>query len=164
MVGFEADGTGDAVALRGGEIMTPGERVGPYTLQAKLGQGGQGQVWGAVDAEGQRFALKLMINRTPDQALRALREARLQGSLSVEQVVTVHDVFDHDNLTVIVSDWIDGASMQDWIRNQQSSLDDIAAIADGVFSAVEAIHSRGLMHRDLKPSNIAIIWGSWELF
>lgn len=136
-------------------------RFGRYHLLTRMGRGASGVVWSAFDEQlNRRVALKIM---PPDIAAEAgsagrarlQREARVLAQLRHENVVTVHDLGDHDGTFFIAMELIAGSHLRTWLlapRTQTQILDVLCQAAQGVAAA----HAQQLVHRDIKPENILI--------
>jgi serine/threonine-protein kinase len=122
-----------------------GDRLGPYELLAKLGEGGMGEVWKARDTRLDRLvAIKRCKHEFSD---RFLREARAVAALNHPNICTLHDV----GPDYLVMEYIEGAPPRGPLPPSEA-----LPLAIGIASALEAAHSRGITHRDLKPANILV--------
>jgi uncharacterized membrane protein YgcG len=148
----QADGTGRLLA-------------GRYRVVGRLGRGGMGVVWRAVDEVlGREVAVKELRTFTDaggpelaDLGLRMQREARAAARVRHPGVVAVHDVAEVDGRPLIVMELVDGPSLDDVLR-EQGTLDarEAAAIGAKVVDALAAAHRAGVLHRDVKPGNILL--------
>lgn len=146
----------------------PLERVGPYQLVRKLGEGGMGVVYLARHADlGKLFAIKFLspsLTGSEKAVGKFVDEARKAARLDHPSIVQVVDLHRESGRTYIVSEYVDGptlshviahesaagagaAAMREWIRR---SAEVSAAIAD----ALDCAHRAGIVHCDVKPSNI----------
>jgi serine/threonine protein kinase len=142
-----------------------GERVaGRYLLQERLGAGGMGTVWRALDeALDTEVALKqVRLPGGPDdleRIERARREARNAARLRDHpNVVATYDVVSHEGLPWIVMELVPSRSLADVIF-ADGPLDESEAARVGlaVLDALVHGHRRGIVHRDVKPSNILLV-------
>jgi serine/threonine protein kinase len=140
--------------------------AGRYRTVERLGRGGMGTVWRAVDETlGRQVAVKELRAFTDGDDgeglaglwLRMQREARAAARIHHSGVVAVHDVTDHEGHPVIVMELIEGASLDDVMR-RQGVLDPrhAAEIGAKVLDALAAAHRAGVLHRDVKPGNILL--------
>ncbi|MDX3644295.1 serine/threonine-protein kinase [Streptomyces sp. MB09-02B] len=139
-----------------------------YLLLNQLGSGGMGHVWLAHDRQLDcEVALKEIVFRHPGEAerertarvARARAEARHAAGLRAHpNVVTVHDVLEHDELPWIVMEYVPGAMDLKALVAQRGALAPVecARIGLAVLDALTAGHERGIMHRDVKPANILL--------
>jgi serine/threonine protein kinase len=139
---------------------------GQFRLIERLGSGGMGTVWRAVDTDaGVDRALKEV--RVPshlstrDRELlieRTRREARNAARLGVHpHVVTVHDLVDDHDAQWIIMDLVPGRSLAEIIM-QDGALDEweVARIGIALLDALMHGHRKGVLHRDVKPANVLI--------
>src|SRR5262249_39611806 len=85
-----------------------------------------------------------------------LREARAAAQLGHPHIVGVHEVGRADDTVYIVSDFISGASLGDWLTGQRLRPREAAGLCAKVAEALHHAHEHGIIHRDLKPGNIMI--------
>ncbi len=147
-----ADGAGRLLASR-------------YRVVDRLGRGGMGIVWRAVDEVlGREVAVKELRTFTdaaaPELAalrLRMQREARAAARIRHPGVVAVHDVTEVDGRPLIVMELVDGPSLDD-VLSERGTLDprEAAGIGAQVMDALAAAHRVGVLHRDVKPGNILL--------
>ena len=137
-----------------------GTIFGQFRIDAVLGRGGMGVVYRATDTKLDRpVAIKFLSTTVtnPDVARRFRQEAKTASSLNHPHIVTVHDVGEHDGRQYIVSELVDGGTLEDWSagsrhRTWRQSIELVIGVAD----ALAAAHAAGVLHRDVKPSNILI--------
>ena len=135
--------------------------IGRYVLLEKLGQGGMGVVYRAQDPLLQRIvAIKLIstpIEADEERRERFFREARAAGQLSHKNIVTIHDLGEHEGQPYLAMEYLTGqdlaARMADPTRmSLRRKLDVACEICEGL----EYAHAHGVIHRDIKPGNIFI--------
>ncbi|MEW2547482.1 serine/threonine-protein kinase [Streptomyces sp. NPDC047002] len=139
--------------------------AGRYRLTEAIGSGGMGRVWRAQDEVLHRtVAVKeLTAGLYATEAERAVlngrtrTEARAAARISHPNVVTVHDVLDHDDRPWIVMQYVDGRSLSDIVK-ESGRLDprEAARIGESVLGALRAAHAAGVLHRDVKPANVML--------
>ena len=137
---------------------SPGVRVlGRFELLREVGAGRFGSVWKARDTELQRtVAVKIPRQKLldPRDTEMFLRDARAAAQLKHPRIASVHEVGREGETVYIVSDYIDGANLAEWISSKQLSSVDAAEVVIKLAEALEHAHEAGVVHRDLKPSNI----------
>src|SRR5262249_19941972 len=144
-------------ATRGGRVL-----AARYMLERRLGQGGMGTVYAAVDtALGRRVAAKLIredLVGAPETAERFRQEARAAGSFAHPNVVTIHDVGVADARAFLIMELLEGMTLREALR-REGRVPPLHALSilQGVVSAVDAAHRQRMIHRDLKPENIFLV-------
>jgi serine/threonine-protein kinase len=133
-----------------------------YRLERRLGRGGMGTVYVALDTSlDRRVAAKLVredLVGLPGAAERFEREARVAAAFSHPNVVTVHDFGITGTHAFLVMELLDGRTLRDLLRvEERIDRQRALAILRDVTSAVEAAHRLHLVHRDLKPDNICLV-------
>ena len=153
--------------LRGGSEWAPGpkdatldstpERIGPYRVLEKLGQGGMGIVFSALDERLDRsLAIKVIgAGGTDDSAVRRFwREARAAAAVNHPNICQVYEVGEHDGQMFIAMERLVGESLGSRLERGSLPAPEAVPVGLGILSALEALHLRGLVHRDLKPTNV----------
>ena len=134
----------------------PQEAFSRFNLLEKIGVGGFGTVWKARDRELDRLvAVKIPHQRrmAAIDAEQFLREARAAAQLKHPNIVSVHEVGREDGCVFIVSDYVEGRSLAEWLAVEQISVDEAAKLTAEIAEALHHAHQGGIIHRDLKPSN-----------
>lgn len=132
---------------------------GRYRLLAKVGTGGLGVLWAALDDRGHQHVAVRILQRGIDQPSRVAHfraSARAAARLSHPSIGRVLDE-GHDAVLgpYIVSEWIDGFPLSAW-RGVELPWLFVRSIALQLCSALSHVHARGLVHLDLRPANILI--------
>ena len=143
----------------------PGQTLAHYTLDRKIGEGGMGVVWRALDTRLDRYvAIKFLpadVTADPERRRRFLREASIQGRLEHPAIVPVHELGrDDDGLPFFVMKKLSGITLgkilADPATRARIGLQRILRAFVEVCLAIELAHVRGIVHRDLKPDNILL--------
>lgn len=134
---------------------------GRYRFVRKLGQGNYGAVYLAQDMELKRqVAVKVPSREALAKLVDVdsyLVEARTVAGLDHPNIVTVHDVGrTHDGSVFVVSKFINGCSLAEWIKNKTLDFQEIAKLLEKIAEALHHAHKQRLIHRDIKPANILI--------
>lgn len=135
-----------------------GTRIGQYTVLEKIGEGGMGAVWKARDEKlGRTVALKFLSKAdSPDSRARFTLEARAASSLSHPGIVTIHDIFDHEDRSCIVMEFVEGSTLTHLIPAAGMPARDVVRLGIQIADALSAAHKSNVIHRDLKPGNIMV--------
>jgi serine/threonine protein kinase len=133
--------------------------LGKYELQGKLGEGGFGTVYRAMDTTlGVERALKVLhpqLSASAGFVERFLREARLGARLEHDGIVPVYEVGEVDGSYYLVMRFMAGGSLKDVLSAQgQLTWDRALAIVRQVAGGLDYAHAAGVIHRDVKPGNI----------
>ena len=137
----------------------PGRLVSHYEIIRKLGEGGMGVVYEALDRNlGRRAALKLISNAgaTPDSKARFAREARAASTLNHPNIVTIYEYGSEDSLDFIAMEYLEGVSLSAVLKQRQTPLPTLLSYARQIASALAKAHAHGIVHRDLKPGNVIV--------
>jgi len=140
-----------------GAAAAPRKTIGHFELMELLGSGGFGAVWKARDLQLDRLVAVKIPHKgrlSLAEVERFLREARAAAQLRHPNIVSVHEVGLADDFVYIVSDFIDGLSLDAWLSDQRPSYRDSARLCAKVGEALHHAHQQGIVHRDLKPGNI----------
>ena len=139
--------------------MEPGVSVGSYRIDGFLGAGGMGVVYRATDTRLNRpVAIKFLSDaRLDEQARKSFeREARLASALNHPHILTVHDVGDYAGKQFLVTEFVDGATLADWLNDEPRTWQQCAELMIGVADALATAHAANILHRDMKPANILV--------
>ena len=154
---------GSSFSLVGDEDTAPYETgtktIGHFELVEQIGAGTFGSVFRAIDTELDRtVAIKIPRKGQldPTEAEQFLREARAAAQLRHSNIVTVHEVGREDDTVFIVSDYVEGLTLADWLTGQSLTPREAAALAAKIADALHHAHEAGVIHRDLKPGNIIL--------
>jgi len=134
--------------------------IAGYHIIERLGQGGMGTVWRAVQMSTKRqVALKLMGNRLfgSDMArARFEREVTLAARLTHPNIARVYDSGLHRGMHYYAMELVDGVHLDRFVRRRGLDQRRVLALMQKTCEAVDSAHREGIIHRDLKPSNILV--------
>jgi len=137
-----------------------GRTLGHYRIDAKLGEGGMGVVYRAIDTRLDRpVAIKVLPPDNvaqPDRKRRFVQEAKSASSLNHPGIVHVYDVGAADGVDFIAMEYVEGATLQTLIGRKGLSVSQAVPLAVGIADALAAAHAAGIVHRDVKPGNIMV--------
>ena len=140
----------------------PGHEVGPYRLVEPIGEGGMGQVWLAVRADGlyeRRVALKLLRPGLGDVGLHArfTRERQILARLGHAHIARLLDAgISQDGQPYLALDYVRGDPITDYAQKRALDIRTRLQLFAQVCAAVSHAHANLVVHRDLKPSNILV--------
>ncbi len=133
-------------------------RLGPYTIVGRLGSGAMGHVYRARDERLKRdVAIKILspsLADDRDRLRRFEREAQSAGSLNHPNITAVYDVGSHDGRPYIVTELLEGETLQSRLEVGPIAPRQAAELAAQVADGLAAAHDKGIVHRDLKPANL----------
>jgi serine/threonine protein kinase len=163
---FSPDLTGEPTDLSSIVQIRPDgmlERLGRFTIQTKLGQGGFGTVYRAHDPQlGRDVAVKVphwdRVTRTDIQARFRLEAQAAAARLDHPHLVKVYEAGACGPLCYLVTELYSPHTLADWLHAHPEPLacDEAARFLQTLAEAVQHAHSRGVLHRDLKPGNILL--------
>jgi len=139
----------------------PGELIdGRYRLEQKLGKGGMGAVFRALDVDsGKQVALKLLAPEhacEPEFVARFEREARTTGALDHPVIVPVFAVGRHRAQHYLVMSLLDGETLEQRLARGKLARDELLPILRPLVQGLSYLHARKLVHRDVKPGNVML--------
>ncbi|HVJ28198.1 MAG TPA: protein kinase [Vicinamibacterales bacterium] len=132
-------------------------RIGRYTIERKLGEGGMGVVYAARDDRLERtIALKTLSAASDDEIgrERVWREAKAAASVNHPNICQIYEVGEDAGRLFIAMELLEGQALADSLLGGPLSAPETISIGLGILTALTALHSRGIIHRDLKPSNV----------
>ncbi|MFN9719854.1 MAG: protein kinase domain-containing protein [Planctomycetota bacterium] len=138
-------------------ISSLGLNIGQLELLQIVGEGAFGSVYQAWDKSLQRHVAVKVPRRdrvTADTAKAFLREARAAARVQHPNIVQVFEVGQTDNGIYIVSEFIGGITLSEWLRIHEPSWREAAGLMILICQGVHAAHEANVIHRDLKPGNI----------
>jgi Tol biopolymer transport system component len=136
-----------------------GTQIGSYRIESPLGEGGTGTVYRAVDTKLNRpVAVKFLSSDLADAAARRRfqQEAQLASSLNHPHILTVYDAGEWEGRQCLVTEFVDGGTLRDWIGGRSRDWREVLELLTGVADGLAAAHEAGILHRDIKPANILV--------
>lgn len=133
--------------------------IAGFRLMEQLGVGKFGAVWKARDLTLDRLVAVKIPRRgqlDPAETEQFFREARAAAQIRHPNVVTVHEVGRERDTVYIVSDYVEGVSLSQWLTGRRFTPHEAARLCVKLAEALHEAHEMGVIHRDLKPGNIMI--------
>ncbi len=168
--------------FRTGMDISAGTVFGPYKVLEKIGSGGMGEVYRAVDTRLEReVALKLVSDSflgselggasptpagtpsgTPHSRAqlshgRFLREARAAATLNHPNICAIHDVGEQNGRPYLVMELLHGETLKVFLSHHSLSATEVLALGQQAAGALAAAHAKGIVHRDIKPANLFVV-------
>jgi serine/threonine protein kinase len=137
----------------------PGTTIASYRIERLLGRGGMGVVFRATDTRlGRSVAIKFLSAELGHEKARRRfqREAQMASALSHPHIVTVHDVGSHAGAQYLVTELVDGMTLEHWLAAEARNWRQISELMIGIADALAAAHEANILHRDVKPGNILV--------
>ncbi len=138
-----------------------GTQIANYRIEEKLGEGGMGVVYKAVDVNLDRtVAIKFLsseLNRDPGLIERFQSEAKAQANLNHTNIATLYNFINVDGNWLIAMEYVDGINLEETIlRNGVMQHHDAVPLFKQALLGIGFAHRFGIIHRDIKPANIMI--------
>jgi class 3 adenylate cyclase/tetratricopeptide (TPR) repeat protein/tRNA A-37 threonylcarbamoyl transferase component Bud32 len=131
-----------------------------YKILEKLGQGGMGEVFLALDTRlNRKVALKFLSQEfrdDPQARKRLLREASSAATLDHPFICKIYEAVDEDDHAFIAMEYVEGRTLAEKVAGGPLPLKDLLGVAMEIAEALEVAHDHGIVHRDLKPANIML--------
>ncbi len=140
--------------------MLSGEKLGRYQIRKKIGAGGMGEVFLALDEQLDRnVALKVLLPEfccDTERVQRFKLEAKTVSSLNHPGIITIHEIGEDNERLFIATEYVDGSTLREIIEQGGLNLLESLKIAEQIADALAVAHQAGIVHRDIKPENIMI--------
>jgi serine/threonine protein kinase/Tfp pilus assembly protein PilF len=136
-----------------------GQTLGHYRIEAKLGEGGMGEVYRARDTVlGREVAVKVLPpdKLRADRLQRFLREARAASQINHPNVVAIHEITESNGVHFIVMEYVAGKTLSETISAKGLETQQVLHYARQIVGSLAKAHAAGIVHRDLKPANIMV--------
>jgi serine/threonine protein kinase len=134
-------------------------RIARYHVEERIGAGGMGEVYLAIDEElDRKVAIKRVLPGliSERQHARLRDEARALAKLSHPNVVQVYEIGEHDHRTFLAMEYVQGQTLAQWLAEQPRAWREILARFCAAGRGLAAAHEAGVVHRDFKPENILL--------
>ncbi len=140
--------------------LVSGTEVGHYRIIDKIGAGGMGEVYLALDSKlNRKVALKFLpphLCQDEDCRKRFTREAQAAAGLDHPNIAAIHEVGEHSGRPFFAMQIVEGQSLREVIAGKDLPIDRILEIAIQICEGLQSAHDKGIIHRDIKPSNVLL--------
>ena len=155
-----ASGEGRFDETRSFKTLAPGTIISHYEIIEKIGEGGMGVVYKALDTKLERsVALKFLPSHLlcdPEARDRFEHEAKAASALSHANITTIHEIDEADGRCFIVMEYVEGRTVRGLLAAKDLAVGDILDIAIQIGKGLDAAHKSGVFHRDVKADNIKV--------
>jgi serine/threonine-protein kinase len=137
-----------------------GSQLNQYKILEKIGSGGQGTVYKALDTKLNRIAVVKVL--PPELTAKTAnfrrfeREAQLCSQLDHPNICTIYGFNDYDGVYYIAMQWVDGKNIRQLVNGRPLELKSALSIAIQVTDALAYAHSKNIIHRDIKAGNVMV--------
>jgi serine/threonine protein kinase/Tfp pilus assembly protein PilF len=140
--------------------LKPDTIISHYRILTKIGAGGMGEVFLAEDTRlNRKIAIKILpadVAANEDRMRRFIQEAKCASALNHPNIITIYEIDQVDSVYFIASEFIDGQTLRERMRDETLKLGQALDFALQISSALSAAHVAGIIHRDIKPDNIML--------
>lgn len=129
--------------------------LGKFRFQRRVGRGGMGVVYRAVDLALDRVvAVKTLPGTSPEYAQRLRMEARAMAAVTHAHLAMIYGAESWRGRPMLICEFMEHGTLADRLTCGPLPLNEVLALGIDLAEALEVIHAKGLLHRDIKPSNI----------
>src|SRR5436190_21484802 len=137
-----------------------GSQINQYKILAKIGSGGQGTVYKALDTKLNRtVVIKVLppeLTQKTSNFKRFEREAQLCSQLDHPNICTIYDFNEANGVYYIAMQWVDGKNVRQQVAGRPLELKSALSVAIQVTDALAYAHSKNIIHRDIKAGNLMV--------
>src|SRR5205809_7690052 len=136
------------------------QTLGNYKITNKIGAGGQGTVYKAIDQKlGRTLVIKVLpaeLTVKANNLKRFEREARLASALDHPNICTIFDMDETNGLHFIAMQYVEGKNVRQLCNGRPLEMDSALRIGSQDADALATAHARGIIHRDIKSGNVMV--------
>jgi len=142
------------------DSLISGAKLGRYEIRSKIGEGGMGEVYLALDTKLDRHvALKILppeLAAQHDRMRRFVQEAKAASALNHPSIITIYEIDESASGHFIATEFIDGVTLREREAKHALTLSESLDVVIQIAGALRAAHDAGILHRDIKPENIMV--------
>ena len=158
---LRGEGWGEGPLLgHGKQMLEAGARLGSYEIVASIGAGGMGEVYRAKDLKlGRDVAIKILredLALDPERLRRFEQEAHAASSLNHPNIVTIHNIGEHEGTRYIAMEYVEGKTLREMLGGEPLPNKKLLQLSTQIADGLAKAHSAGIVHRDLKPENLMV--------
>jgi serine/threonine-protein kinase len=137
-----------------------GTTLGNYKILEKIGAGGQGTVYRAIDSKlGRTVVIKVLpaeLTTKEANLKRFEREARLASALDHPNICTIFDLNEINGIHFIAMQYVEGRNVRQLVNGKPLEVESALSIAIQTADALAVAHASGIVHRDIKAGNVMV--------
>lgn len=129
--------------------------LGKFRLERRIGSGGMGVVYRAVDLVlGRAVAIKTLPRVSPEDSMRLRREARAMATVIHPNLALIFGAETWRGIPMLIFEYLDGGTLADKLKVNRLSVQQAVQLGLTLANVLDKTHAAGILHRDIKPSNI----------
>ena len=137
-----------------------GKLLAHFEITGKLGEGGMGVVYEALDRHlDRRVALKILSPdkvTNPGRKQRFIQEAKAASALNHPNIISIYDISVADEVDYIAMELVRGRTLEDLLGRRRLKIPEVLKYGIQIADALASAHAAGIVHRDLKPANVMV--------
>src|SRR5262245_7637327 len=134
--------------------------ISRYEIKSRIGRGGMGDLYLALDPNTGRLVALKLLNATLDSIElreRFAREARALAALSHPNIVNIYDSGEYEDSPFIVMEYVRGETLLEMIKRRASmTVPQKLKLVEELCAGLAQAHEAGIIHRDIKPANLMV--------
>jgi serine/threonine protein kinase len=140
--------------------LEPGQSLSHYRLVERIGEGGMGVVWKALDTDLNRHvAVKVLppeVAGSKERRQRFQREAQAAAGLKHPNIAVIHGVGEDESVPFLVMELVEGQTLRELAASRPREPREWLRLALPIAEGMAHAHAHGIVHRDLKPDNVMV--------
>ena len=137
-------------------VAIPYRVLGKFQLESRIGAGGMGVVYRAVDLALRRpVAVKTLPRTSPEDSMRLRREARAMAAISHPNLAMIYGAETWRGVPILILELLEGGTLAERIAKGALAPAEVVRLGAVLADVLVCMHGAGILHRDIKPSNVA---------